>query len=40
MAWAEQMAAEVEASPSRYLDDEREQAFRAHLLSVRSEAAS
>lgn len=29
--WAEQMAAEVEASPSKYLDGEDERAFRARL---------
>jgi uncharacterized phage-associated protein len=32
MAWARQMAAQVEASPSRYLDGARERAFRASLL--------
>lgn len=31
MAWAMQMATDVEASPSRYLDDQDERAFRARL---------
>ncbi len=31
LSWAEQMAAEVEACPSRYLDSEDERVFRARL---------
>lgn len=32
VAWAEQMATEIEARPSQYISGERERAFRARLL--------
>lgn len=33
VSWAEKMADEIEAAPSRYLDSERKRAFRARVLS-------